>query len=315
MDFRFTEEQIGFGKALTELLANSDTTEVARQWAEGNTDPGLALWNRLAEQGVCALIIPEDAGGMGATHTDLIVAFESLGNQMAVGPWIESAAFLPRALTGPDLEALAEGAVATVAMAPISPRALDADVATAVYSVSGASVSRVEAGTQHPSVDITRRLFDVPGLEQNVALEDAVNSAALACAAELLGAGERLLSDTVSYVSQRKQYGRIVGSYQALKHQLADVRIALDFARPLIQGASLTIDSETGSRDVSAAKLAANEAAYLAARVGLQLHGAIGYTREFDLGLWINRVRALTTVWGDSDFHRARIAKSLLEAS
>jgi alkylation response protein AidB-like acyl-CoA dehydrogenase len=315
MDFRFTEEQLGFGKALTELLGNANTTEVARQWADGNTEPGLALWNRLAEQGVGALIVPEEAGGMGATHTDLIVAFEALGNQLAVGPWIESAAFLPRALSGGDLEALAEGTVATVAMAPITPYALDGDVADAVYAISGDSISVVQAGPQHQSVDITRRLFEVPGLDQNVTLDAAVNSAALACAAELLGAGERLLSDTVAYVSQRKQYGRIVGSYQALKHQLADVRIALDFARPLIQGASLTIDGDTGARDVSAAKLAANEAAYLASRVGLQLHGAIGYTREFDLGLWINRVRALTTSWGDSGFHRNRIATALLEAS
>lgn len=315
MDFRLTEEQLGFGKALTELLTNAQTTEVARQWAEGNTEPGLALWNRLAEQGVCALIVPEEAGGMGATPTDLIVAFEALGNQLAVGPWIESAAFLPKVLSGAELESLAEGEPATVALAPLAPLALDADVASSVYAVSGNSITRVAAGTQHQSVDITRRLFEVPGIDQTADFEDAVNHAVLAAAAELLGAGERLLADTVAYVSQRKQYGRIIGSYQALKHQLADVRIALDFARPLIQGASLTITTDTGSRDVSAAKLAANEAAYLASRVSLQLHGAIGYTREFDLGLWINRVRALTIAWGDSNYHRDRIAKSLLEAS
>ena len=315
MDFRLTEEQLGFGKALTELLANAQTTEVARQWAEGNTEPGLALWNRLAEQGVCALVVPEEAGGMGGTPTDLIVAFEALGNQLAVGPWIESAAFLPKVLSGPELESLAEGQPATVALAALAPLALDADVSASVYAVSGNTVSRVAPGAQHPSVDITRRLFEVPGVDQPADFEDAVNLAVLAAAAELLGAGERLLADTVAYVSQRKQYGRIIGSYQALKHQLADVRIALDFARPLLQGASLTIDTDTGARDVSAAKLAANEAAYLASRVGLQLHGAIGYTREFDLGLWINRVRALTIAWGDSNYHRDRIAKSLLEGS
>ncbi len=315
MDFRHTEEQLGFAKALTELLSRADTPAVARSWADGDKEPGLALWNRLAEQGVCALIVPEDDGGMGASATDLIVAFEVLGNQLAVGPWIESAAFLPKALTGSELGDLAEGAMATVAVAPVTPLALDADAATAVYAVSGDAIIKAEAGAQHASVDITRHLFEVAGVDQSDAFTDATNMAILACSAELLGAGERLLTDTVAYVSQRKQYGRIIGSYQALKHQLADVRIALDFARPLIQGASLTIDSATAARDVSAAKLAANEAAYLASRVGLQLHGAIGYTREFDLGLWINRVRALTAAWGDSNYHRARIATALLEAS
>ena len=315
MDFRHTEEQLGFAKALTELLSRADTPAVARSWADGDKEPGLALWNRLAEQGVCALIVPEDDGGMGASATDLIVAFEVLGNHLAVGPWIESAAFLPKALAGSDLGDLAEGAIATVAVAPVTPLALDADAATAVYAVSGDAIIKAEAGAQHASVDITRHLFEVAGVDQSDAFTDATNMAILACSAELLGAGERLLTDTVAYVSQRKQYGRIIGSYQALKHQLADVRIALDFARPLIQGASLTIDSATAARDVSAAKLAANEAAYLASRVGLQLHGAIGYTREFDLGLWINRVRALTAAWGDSNYHRARIATALLEAS
>ena len=94
----------------------------------------------------------------------------------------------------------------------------------------------------------------------------------LATAAQLLGAGERVLADSVAYVKQRKQFGREIGSYQAIKHALADVRIALDFARPLVFGAAL------GAIDVSAAKVACADAAYLASRTGLQVHGAIGYT-------------------------------------
>ena len=123
--------------------------------------------------------------------------------------------------------------------------------------------------------------------------------------AELLGAGERLLADSVDYAKQRAQYGRLIGSYQAIKHQLAEVRIALDFARPLVYGAAL------GETPVSAAKLAASEAAYLAARVGLQVHGAIGYTAECDLGLWILRVRALVSAWGTPSYHRARLGEML----
>src|SRR5205085_8286719 len=135
----------------------------------------------------------------------------------------------------------------------------------------------------------------------------ALDRASLAAAAQLLGCGERLLADSVEYVQQRKQYGRAIGSYQAIKHRLADVRIALDFARPLVHGAALSLEP----RAVSAAKVAAGDAAYLSSRVALQVHGAIGYTAEFDLGLWVNRVRALVGAWGGASYHRGRVADSL----
>ena len=288
MDFRLTPEQTGFAQSLGELMSKADSVAAARAWADGDHDPGLALWKRLAEQGVTALVAPEDDGGLGGTLVDLVVAFEVLGHHLAVGPWIESAALAPQV----------DGDLVTVAVAEVAPYALDADVARLLHGV---------AGEQVRSVDTTRRLFavDSPATYDDAALDRA----ALAAAAQLLGCGERLLADSVEYVKQRKQYGRTIGSYQAIKHQLADVRIALDFARPLVLGAALT----AASRDVSAAKVAAGDAAYLASRVALQVHGAIGYTAEFDLGLWINRVRALVGAWGTTSYHRGRIAATLVE--
>jgi alkylation response protein AidB-like acyl-CoA dehydrogenase len=335
MDFRLTPEQTGFAQSLTELMTRADSVAVARSWAEGDTEAGVALWRRLAEQGVTALVVPEDDGGLGGTAVDLVVAFEVLGHQLAVGPWIESAAYLSQVLSGDDLAAVVGGAIATVVVPPLVPFALDADVAEKVF-VPGQGGFETVAGSSTTglrSVDTTRRLFDLPlsegegrGTSGSGALGDPVfdrvfdrafdrafDLAALACAAELLGCGERLLADSVDYVKQRKQYGRVIGSYQAIKHALADVRIALDFARPLVHGAALAVasDTTTASRDVSAAKVAAGDAAYLSARVALQVHGAIGYTAEFDLGLWINRVRALVGAWGGSGHHRARIADAL----
>ncbi|HEY9353344.1 MAG TPA: acyl-CoA dehydrogenase family protein, partial [Nocardioides sp.] len=131
----------------------------------------------------------------------------------------------------------------------------------------------------------------------------------LACSAQLLGAGRRMLQDTVAYAQQRHQFGKPIGGQQAVKHLLADVRVALDFAAPLVHNASLTL----APRDVSAGKVAAGDAAYLAARTALQVHGAIGYTREFDLSLWILKVRALVGAWGTPAEHRARILESLVE--
>ena len=289
MDFLLTPEQLGFGEAITDLMRSADSVSVARAWAAGDTAPGAALWKRLADLGLTALVAPEDQGGLGGTLVDLAVAFEALGHELAVGPWIEAAALIPQL----------DGAMVTAAVPGIAPYAVDADVAR---------LASGRAGLQRASVDTTRRLFEVAGADSLPADADAVDRAILAAAAELLGAGERLLDDSVAYAKQRSQYGRVIGSYQAIKHQLAEVRIGLDFARPLVYGAAL------GEAPVSAAKLAASDAAYHASRVALQVHGAIGYTAEFDLGLWILRVRALVSAWGTPSFHRARLADLLVGA-
>lgn len=135
-----------------------------------------------------------------------------------------------------------------------------------------------------------------------------VNEAVLANAAYLLGAGERLLAESVTYVQQRRQFGRAIGSYQAIKHRLADVRIALDFARPLVLGAAC----EPTERSVSAAKVGAFDAAYRSSRTALQVHGAIGYTLECDVSIWMLRILELKTLGGSPQWHRDRILASLL---
>lgn len=314
MRFELSEEQAGFGQSLSDLLEKSDTVAVARAWAAGDTAPGLALWKRLADQGVNALAVAEEAGGLGASLVDLAVAHQALGHHLAVGPWIEATAFLPRALTDAEapadaLAGLAEGRVATVVAAPLAPRALDGDIAEVVYVATPDGVTTGTPGTIRESVDVTRRLAEVDGAADVLDRHrEAFGVAALACSAQLLGCGERILAETVAYAKQRRQFGREIGSYQAIKHQLADVRIALDFVGPLVHGAAL------GDVPVAAAKVAAADAAYLASRVGLQVHGAIGYTRECDLSLWIGRVRALVTAWGTPSHHRARLAEQIAGA-
>jgi len=319
MRFELTAEQRDFSDSLESLLAAADTVKVARAWAAGDHEPGLVLWRRLADLGVNALLVPEDDGGLGATPFELCLAFEALGRHAVPGPWVESVAYLQ----------LADGSLGTVAAPPHTPYALDADVAEAVF-VAGTDGLRIGmVGERVSSVDPTRRLFTVEPAQVYDApdrLDRAFDLAALATAAELLGAGERVLADSVAYVKQRRQFGREIGSYQGIKHQLADVRIALDFARPLLWGAALGSTSSTGggspttdwptresSRDVSAAKVACGDAAYLAARVGFQVHGAVGYTRELDLSLWLLRIRALLTAWGTPAYHRSRVLDALLE--
>ena len=145
------------------------------------------------------------------------------------------------------------------------------------------------------------------------AVTRALDAGALACAAQLLGAGRALLEASVRHAGQRTQFGRPIGAFQAVKHQLADVAIGLEFARPLLDAAAAALDGngEHAARDVSAAKVACTDAARLAARTALQVHGAIGYTEELDLHLWLLKVRALAGAWGSQAEHRARVMAAI----
>lgn len=297
MRFEHTTDQRDFAASLDALLSGADPVGAARAWATGDTAPGLALWGRLAEQGLTMLATE-------ATAVEVAIAFEALGRHAVPGPWVESAAYLPLAL-GAEIEG-----IATVAVPPEVPYALDAHVAEAVYVVADGALHTATAGERLGSVDLTRGLYEAtPGdAVAHGDLAAARRLAVLATSAQLLGAGERVLADTVAYVKQRRQFGREIGSYQAVKHALADVRIALDFARPLLDGAALDLSE----REVAAAKVACSEAAYLASRAGLQLHGAIGYTQEFDLSVWITKIRALVGAWGTPARHRAALLEILL---
>ena len=297
MKFEHTSDQRDFAASLDSLLTSADTPAVARAWADGDSEPGLKLWARLAEQGLTMLATE-------ASAVEVCIAFEALGRHAVPGPWVESAAYLPIAL-GRQLEG-----IGTVAVPPHVPYALDADIADHVYIARDDALFAADVAVPKRSIDRTRRLFEVTKVSRLAALApqppSAFDLAVLATSAQLLGAGERILADSVTYVKQRRQFGREIGSYQAIKHALADVRIALDFARPLVDGAAV------GAISPSAAKVACADAAYLASRTGLQVHGAIGYTQEFDLSIWITKVRALVTAWGTPAFHRARVLEGLL---
>ncbi|GAA1226421.1 acyl-CoA dehydrogenase family protein [Prauserella halophila] len=323
MKFSFDEEQHQFASALDDLLSDADVPAVTRAWISGDRSPGLELWERLAELGVAGLTVPEAAGGSGAGPVDLAVAAESLGRHCVPGPWIESVAVVPALLAGTPYEELLGGiakgtARVTLAAPPVTPYAVDAEAATHVVLARDDGLATATPGPGHGSLDPSRTLHPVTAAEQpsplpEDALECALDQGALACAAALVGSGDRMLALTTAYAGQRHQFGRAIGEYQAVKHELADVKVGLDFARPLVLGAAreLAAGSPTARRTVSAAKVTASTAAHRAARTALQVHGAIGYTREHDLSLWLLRSRALIGAWGTPAHHRGRVLDDL----
>ena len=129
----------------------------------------------------------------------------------------------------------------------------------------------------------------------------------LAAAARLLGLGHGMLSMTVDYVKHRTQFGVPVGSFQAVKHQLADCLKELTFARPAVWRAASTL----APLDVSMAKAMASDAALFTARRALQCHGAIGYTVEYDLHRYLKQTWVVARSYGDASHHRELIAKEL----
>jgi alkylation response protein AidB-like acyl-CoA dehydrogenase len=317
MKFDLDEQQRDFAASIDAALGAADLPAAVRAWADGDTAPGRKVWAQLADLGVTALMVPERFDGIEAHPVDLVVATERLGRWCVPGPVTESIAVAPILLADDDRSAaLAAGElIATVAMPPQVPRALDADTAGVVLVAADGSVQDATVGEQHESVDPSRKLFDVSvsGDATPADVARAYEFGVLATAAQLVGAGQAMLDASVEYAKQRSQFGRVIGSYQSIKHKLADVLIAIELARPLVYGAALSLadDSPDTARDVSAAKVAASDAALLAARSALQTHGAIGFTQEHDLSLWLLRVQALRSAWGDATVHRRRVLEAL----
>ena len=317
MKFALDAQQRDFAASIDAALSAADVPAAVRAWSAHDTAPARKIWSQLGELGVTALAVGEDFDGLAAHPIDLVVACEGLGRWGVPGPVAESLAVAPILLRGDQRSAaLAAGdLIVTVALERAVPRAVNADFAGLVLLGSAGTASDGTAGAAHDSVDPTRRLFDVTATGQPWAADTACayEYGALATAAQLIGAGQAMLDMSVAYAKQRSQFGRIIGSYQAIKHKLADVHIAVELARPLVYAAALALaeNSPDTPRDVSAAKAAASDAALVSARAALQTHGAIGYTAEHDLSQLLLRVQALRAAWGDPASHRRRVLEGL----
>jgi alkylation response protein AidB-like acyl-CoA dehydrogenase len=316
MRFGFTGDQRELAGAVREILAAELTPEARASGAEASGRRG-QVWKALADAGVFGLLVPEDAGGLGLTELDSVLVLEELGRAAAPGPIAETAFVCAPVLDRPGI---ADGAVAAVAAE--GDYVADADVADVLIVVdrdSGRVLDGVGELTRQPTVDPSRPLFSVPDASGEALDGEAVaglrDRAVLASAAQLVGASQHMLEAAVEYAKTRKQFGREIGSFQALKHQLADLMLAVEFARPLVYRAaySLAEGTSTASRDVSAAKVNAAQAGEQAARTAIQVHGAIGYTDELDLQYWLKRVWWLVPYWGDAIHHRALVAAAVID--
>ncbi len=306
--------------------------------------PDRKRWKQLAQMGVVGLTAPESEGGLGLGAVDLAGLLEEAGRAALPEPLAENTALAlplladissehaegatardnPVAIARDWMKLVASGdAIATVVPDAGAPAVWGdgADVLV-VFSSDRIVVARADEADVTPvaSIDPTRRLATIAvrdgggsilseGAASRVHADRLHRRGTFASAAVLLGAADRLISFAREHALERTQFGRPIGSFQAVKHHLANAYVGLEMARPVVYRAAWSLDEDAGTaaRDCSMAKALASDAALQAARVALQVHGAMGYTWEHDLHMWLKRVWVLASSWGDSATHLASV--------
>lgn len=304
MDFAFTQDQIELRDGVRAFLEGTHGPEVLRRLdAEGGRDP--AIWRGLVEMGLTGLIVPEAQGGLGLGLVEAALVAVELGRADVSEPIVDTALVAPRLISDEArLASIAAGELKVALAHPVNPWVADADQA-------GLLLGGAATGERLDSADPLRRLFAVERAEADAAMLDL---AALMAAAQLVGASERMLTLATDYAKDREQFGQPIGAFQAIKHHLASVAVALEFARPVLWRAAYALDHGHARAPihVSHAKLAATDAAMQAAETAIQVHGAMGYTYEVDLHYWMKRAWALAGAWGDRAFHLRRLDDAVI---
>ncbi len=345
MDLEPTDEQRELRAGARSLLADRCPASLVRQVTEKGTSAE-DLWGALVEQGWTALTLPEEAGGLGLGPVEAGILAEELGRVVAPAPWWETvgayASVVPTSELDEVAEGLVTGTVAGLGDARTTRTGFTATGSGGSWSVTGcdeavprlATAARLAvvatsadgpvvlaldpqelAATPVDTVDATRpwsrlTLTDSPArlLGPLAPLCLALPRALLA--AEAVGVAQALLDVTVDYVKVREQFGVPIGSFQGLKHGLADAHLAVQRARATVTYSLLTLAEGHADADLAShmAKAAASDAAVLLAKQSIQYHGGIGYTWEHDLHLWVKRARTDAVLLGTAAAHRQRVA-------
>ena len=315
----------------------------AQRFQEPGFDP--AIFATMAEMGWLTLRLPEEAGGLGLGMAEYCALTQELGAGLVPEPLIGAA--LAHRLTGADLS---DGGICIGAWQEKAndlgwralridggritgnkhfiPNATGADsfaVATgggvAIVAKDASGVRITSEWTQDGCGLGTLEMTGVAPLAVHAAdtVDDALDEAALATASYLFGLSERLFAMTIDYLKTRQQFGQPIGSFQALQHRATDIKIQLELTRASIAAAAAALAAGAArtarAAAVSRAKCRANDTALLASREAIQMHGAIGFTDEYDAGLFVRKAMTLCNQFGSSAVHRKRFAALLREAA
>jgi len=327
VDFELSEDQLALQAAARELLDARASSAAVRAHIGSGAPWDAELWAAMLDQGWGSVLIPTEQGGLGLGLVEAAVLCEEIGRHVAPAP------FAPHVLASDALmragEAWGPGVTnGCMAFCPAGSGrclAIGADAADIAVVWTPDALFALDPGRlpREPSMDLTRSLAwleldpgdprrarRVGGQAEATALLDR---AAVLVSAEMLGAAERMLELATDYAKQRVQFGKPIGSFQAVKHRLADALVDVEGMRSAVWWAAWCV--QTGSPDASVAastaKIWCSDAARRVTGTGLQVHGGIGFTWEHDTHLFLKRAQLDSVSWGDAPWHRARLARLL----
>jgi alkylation response protein AidB-like acyl-CoA dehydrogenase len=301
------------------LVAKHASPGAVREAMESDRGYDESLWRLLCEQvGVAALVVPEEYGGAGGTLGDAAVVLEELGKGLVPSPLLGTtlAELALLAADQPDadtLGSLADGtAIGAVVFDP--GYVINGDIADIVIATKDGKLDRwtTFSAELFTPMDPTRRLARItPESAAPLGTDPGVaDAAAILLAAEQIGAAARCLELTVGYTKERQQFGRPIGSFQALKHRMADLYVAVQSARAVVYDAVEQADdapSATSATSAALARVAATEAFNTVAAEGIQLHGGIAITWEHDMHLYFKRAHGSSHVLGAAGEYLSRL--------
>ena len=318
MRFDFTEEQRELAAQVRRMLDRVAPENSRRPLWDDPTGRDPAVWSGLAESGVLAVLVPEEHDGLSGDLTDLALVLEDTGRRVLPDALVEGAVVAPIALSlappslrGRWLPGIADGSIRATGAIGGGEYVPDAHVADVIILDAGGELRLYEKDEVQlervPSMDPSRRIFSARALTAGVSLdldptayERVLAHQDVAVAVTLNGIAQALIDRTVAYVKIRSQFGRALGSFQAVKHQLAQAHSRNELARRAAWTAAYRVakDRPDAADAAVLARLCAVEAEFESNRVALQLHGGIGFTWEFDLQEWLKRGKVLESSYG-----------------
>jgi alkylation response protein AidB-like acyl-CoA dehydrogenase len=323
MDFDLSDDQVALQEGARELLDGLASPAHVR----AHTTTGAAfdpdLWAAMAEQGWLGIEVDESRGGVGLGAVEVAVLCEELGRHAAPAPFAPTVlAIAVLAAAGEDSwvdRLLAGDALACIAWNPAAPvpYAPSADVAIVLTDEGVYAMDVDERPVRQPAMDLTRELgwlpFDV-ARARHIGDADArdalLDRGATFAAADLLGSASRALDLAVEHAKDRVQFGRPIGSFQAVKHRCADMLVDVEGMRSTVYWAAWCIGAADADASIAAstAKTWCSDASKRVMASGLQVHGGIGFTWEHDLHFFLKRAQLDQLAFGDAVYHRARLA-------
>ncbi|OKH74269.1 acyl-CoA dehydrogenase [Mycobacterium sp. SWH-M1] len=302
-----TDERELLRDTVAALVDKHASPEAVRAAAASERGYDEALWSMLCEQvGAAALVVPEELGGAGGELADAAVVLGELGKRLVPTPLLGSTLAELALLSLPEppadlLEALTEGrSIGTVVFDP--GYVINGNTADVVIAADGENLThwRTFTTTAVTAMDITRPLAALEPSDTTVLGTDPglADMAAILIAAEQVGAATRCLDLTVAYTKDRVQFGRPIGSFQALKHRMADQYVAVETARAIVDEAVSEYTAAPSPVSAARARLAASEALSGVAAEAVQMHGGIAITWESDIQLYFKRAHGSAQLLG-----------------